>query len=87
MEIRSRCGGSPRPADRHNRPIMHRPDDQPIDPDRQARIEQIRREIAAGTYDSPERLDAALDAFLQSADGQAPATSSGPPLRGPHNRE
>lgn len=31
---------------------------------RQERIEQIQREIAEGTYDTPENLDAALDKFL-----------------------
>lgn len=31
---------------------------------RQERIEQIRQEIADGTYDTPEKLDAALDKFL-----------------------
>ena len=31
---------------------------------RQERIEQIRQEIADGSYDTPEKLDAALDKFL-----------------------
>lgn len=31
---------------------------------RQERIEQIRQEIADGTYDTPEKMDAALDRFL-----------------------
>ena len=31
---------------------------------RQERIEQIRQEIADGTYDTPEMLDKALDKFL-----------------------
>lgn len=31
---------------------------------RQERIEQIRQEIADGSYDTPEKLDAALDRFL-----------------------
>lgn len=31
---------------------------------RQERIEQIRQEIADGSYDTPEKLDAAMDKFL-----------------------
>lgn len=31
---------------------------------RQERIAQIQQEIAAGTYDTPEKMDAALDRFL-----------------------
>ena len=34
------------------------------DAGRTERIAQIRREIADGTYDSPERLSAALDRFI-----------------------
>ena len=30
-------------------------------------IAAIRREIAAGTYETPEKLSAALDAFLEAA--------------------
>lgn len=33
--------------------------------DRAARIAAIRREIAAGTYETPEKLSAALDAMLE----------------------
>ena len=37
---------------------------------REQRILRIKREIAAGTYDTPERLMAALDVFLdRAADG------------------
>ncbi|MCE9552417.1 MAG: flagellar biosynthesis anti-sigma factor FlgM [Planctomycetes bacterium] len=32
--------------------------------DRAERIAAIRREIAAGTYETPEKLSAALDAML-----------------------
>lgn len=31
---------------------------------RQAKVAEIRRQIAAGTYETPEKLDRALDAFL-----------------------
>jgi len=31
-------------------------------------VERIRREIAAGTYDTPEKWDAALDRLLGSLD-------------------
>ena len=34
-------------------------------PDRQARIAAIRREIAAGSYETPEKLDRAVDALLE----------------------
>ena len=33
--------------------------------DHAARIAAIRREIAAGTYETPEKLSAALDAMLE----------------------
>lgn len=33
-------------------------------PLRQALIERVREEIARGTYDTPEKLDAALDAMM-----------------------
>ena len=32
---------------------------------RQERIAQIQQEIAAGTYDTPEMMDKALDRFLE----------------------
>ncbi|HVC96598.1 MAG TPA: hypothetical protein VND64_23130 [Pirellulales bacterium] len=32
--------------------------------DRQARIAEIRCEIEAGTYETPARLEAAIDSFL-----------------------
>jgi len=35
--------------------------------DRQARIAEIRCEIAAGTYETPARLEAAIDSFLDSS--------------------
>ncbi len=31
---------------------------------RQAKVAEIRRQIAAGTYETPEKLERALDAFL-----------------------
>lgn len=36
--------------------------------DRTARIAAIRREIAAGTYETSEKLSGALDRFLQDAE-------------------
>ena len=36
----------------------------PADPPRAARLRAIREQVAAGTYDSPGRLDAALDGLL-----------------------
>ena len=38
--------------------------DRAIPPDRQQLIDRVRAEIAAGTYDSPERWEAALDRLL-----------------------
>lgn len=39
---------------------------------RAARLAEIRRRIAAGTYDTPVRLAAALEAFLASPDARLP---------------
>jgi hypothetical protein len=33
---------------------------------RRALVERVRREIAAGTYDTPEKFEAALDRLLSS---------------------
>ena len=38
--------------------------DDPADPLRAARLKAIREQVAAGTYDTPERFDAALDGLL-----------------------
>jgi len=38
----------------------------PLVADRQTRIAQIRSEIAAGTYETPARLEAAIDSFLET---------------------
>ena len=35
---------------------------------RQERLERIRREIADGTYETPEKLEAALETFVQTVD-------------------
>jgi negative regulator of flagellin synthesis FlgM len=43
-------------------------DDRPIRADLVARV---RREIAAGTYDTPEKLDAALERLLDRLEGDA----------------
>jgi len=37
---------------------------------RAALVDQIRREIAAGTYDTPEKMDLALDKLLRRLDGE-----------------
>lgn len=40
--------------------------------DRQARIAEIRRQIAAGAYETPDKLEQAIDAFLdREAAGEA----------------
>ncbi len=41
-------------------------DDAPI---RQTLVDRVRREIAAGTYDTPEKLDAALAELLRRLEG------------------
>jgi hypothetical protein len=37
---------------------------------RAALVEQIRKEIANGSYDTPEKWDAALDRLLDRLDGE-----------------
>ena len=32
--------------------------------EREARIAELKRQIAAGSYETPEKIEAALDAFL-----------------------
>ena len=39
---------------------------------RRARIKDIRHQIAAGTYETPDKIEAAVKAFLDSAEGQPP---------------
>ena len=41
---------------------------------REVKIAEIKRQIAAGTYESPDKIEKALDAFLnqQSADAGRP---------------
>jgi hypothetical protein len=47
------------------------------------KIARIRREIAAGTYETPEKLDAAFDAMLDcwdaSDDDDSERSSAAPP--------
>jgi hypothetical protein len=49
-------------------------DHRPIDPEQRETpirwdlVQQVRREIAAGTYDTPEKLDRALERLLASLD-------------------
>ena len=59
MEIPNRPAPRPFPPRRTPRPA-----DAPADPLRAARLEAIREQVAAGTYDTPERFDAALDGLL-----------------------
>jgi hypothetical protein len=35
--------------------------------DRQSRIAEIRRQIAAGVYETPARIEAAIDSFLDAS--------------------
>jgi hypothetical protein len=44
--------------------------------ERQARLAEIRRQIDAGTYETRERLSAAVDAFLEDFDDQPDGASS-----------
>jgi anti-sigma28 factor (negative regulator of flagellin synthesis) len=37
-------------------------------------VERIRREIADGTYETPEKWDIALDRLLDRLEGQEPPT-------------
>lgn len=52
--------------------------------ERTERIAEIRRQIAAGTYDTDERMEAALEGFLDSDDARFAPVRTSPPLRGPH---
>jgi hypothetical protein len=44
--------------------------DRTIPPERQELIDRVRGEIAAGTYDSQEKWEAALDRLLERLDGE-----------------
>ena len=52
---------------------------------RAARLAEIRRRIEAGTYETPTRIEAALDKFLDSDDARpvvaAPTSSTQSDLR------
>lgn len=43
--------------------------------ERQARLAEIRLQIRAGTYETPERLSAAIDALLEDFAGQSDGAS------------
>ncbi len=43
---------------------------------RRARIEEIRRQIAAGTYETPDKIEAAVEAFLASDQRSSPDEQS-----------
>lgn len=49
--------------------------------DRQARIAEIRRQIAAGTYETPAKLDRAVEALLDRLNSAkiSPASSKPKP--------
>ena len=46
--------------------------------DRQARIAEIRRQIAAGVYETPDKLEQAVDAFLDRVAFAEPPAKSDP---------
>ncbi|REJ69279.1 MAG: hypothetical protein DWQ31_05255 [Planctomycetota bacterium] len=46
---------------------------------REERLARIRQEIAAGTYETPEKLEAAVDAFLQRQADDEAASRPGQP--------
>ena len=51
--------------------------------DRAARLAEIRRQIAAGTYETPERLSAAVDALLEDLEGRETSADKDRPRRRP----
>ncbi len=62
QETASRRESDPLPADRDGRPS----EEAPIRTDL---VERVRREIAQGTYDTPEKFEAALEEMLRRLDG------------------
>ena len=55
--------------------------DAPTTKSRAVKIADIKRQIAAGTYDTPERLSEALERFLDSQESCENRTSSDSPNR------
>jgi negative regulator of flagellin synthesis FlgM len=53
------------PEDKHSSPPPGR-EEQPIRTDL---VERVRRELAAGTYETPEKWEAALDRLLRRLEG------------------
>ena len=49
---------------------------EPSGESRDDRLQHLRREIALGTYDTSERLEAAVEAFLSSPDARRPASAT-----------
>ena len=49
---------------------------------RDMRIAEIKRQIADGVYDTPEKLEKAMDAFLDSKDAK-PEREKGVPRKRP----
>ncbi len=61
---RSRSWWQTPPTNRMERPNPDRPEEGSMI--RRTLVERVRREIAAGTYDTPEKFEAALDRLLSS---------------------
>ncbi|MBI2826395.1 MAG: hypothetical protein HYX69_17095 [Planctomycetia bacterium] len=57
---------------------MKRPADEARD--RAAHLAEIRRQIAAGTYETPERLSAAVDALLEDLEDREKSAETGHPF-------
>ncbi|MBV9123678.1 MAG: flagellar biosynthesis anti-sigma factor FlgM [Planctomycetes bacterium] len=55
------------PPDREKTAHPANPSDAPI---RRDLVERIRREIAEGTYETPEKWEAALERFLEEEGGR-----------------
>lgn len=68
----SRHAGKTFPADSAGRKDDSTPKAPMTQAERKARIERIRREIAAGDYDTPEKFAIALDRLFRQLD-QPPA--------------
>lgn len=65
-------------ADSSKGDIVASTDFQDLPEERRAVVARLRREIAEGTYETPGRLEAALDAFLDQSEGNG----SGPADKG-----
>ncbi len=70
--------GRPRRITFQGLDIVASTDLQDLPEERRAVVARLRREIALGTYETPARLEAALDAFLDQSEGNG----SGPANKG-----